>query len=435
MNEPQQKASLRRLSPTARVSIAMVLGGLTGAVLGPRVGGVGEAGKAVIGLIKMLATPLILFAVLDAFLRTTIRARSGLIMVGISGVNAALAVVIGLTLANTLQPGRFLAVPTGMPPSQGAVAGVRTVRFLDDLLGLLPTNLVEPFRTNAVVPVVVLAVLAGAALRRYKNEQVAAGGREYLAIQGFVAGALRTLELMLGWVVALLPVAVFAVMAQTVGTQGLAALRGLAAYLGVVILGLAIHVLLVYQSWVVFVARVPLRAFWGAVRAPLACAAGSSSSLATLPVTLRSLKAMGVSDGSARMAACVATNLNNDGILLYEAMAALIVAQAFGIPLTLGQQLMVAATCVLASVGIAGVPEAGLISLSVVLASAKLPLELLPLLLSVDWVLGRCRAMTNVVGDILGAVVLDRLDGSLSVEASTEPIPYVDEPSAVGALA
>jgi Na+/H+-dicarboxylate symporter len=109
------------------------------------------------------------------------------------------------------------------------------------------------------------------------------------------------------------------------------------------------------------------------------------------------------------MSACVATNLNNDGILLYEAMAVLIVAQAFGIPLGLGEQLTVAAMCVLASIGIAGVPEAGLISLAVVLTSARLPLDLLPLLLSVDWVLGRCRAMTNVVGDVLGAVLLDHL--------------------------
>ena len=169
------------------------------------------------------------------------------------------------------------------------------------------------------------------------------------------------------------------------------------------------HVGLVYQAWVVFVARVPVAWFWAALRAPLAYAAGASSSLATLPVTLRSLRAMGVSDSSARMSACVATNLNNDGILLYEAMAALIVAQAYGIDLSLGQQLMVAATCILASVGIAGIPEAGLISLAVVLTTAKLPLDLLPLLLSVDWILGRCRAMTNVVGDVLGAVLLDRL--------------------------
>jgi Na+/H+-dicarboxylate symporter len=425
----------RRLSPTTRISIAMVLGGLTGFVLGPWVDGIGEAGKAVIGLIKMLATPLILFAVLDAFLRSNIKARSGLIVVVISAINGALALGIGLTLVNTMQPGQLLTVPAGVPQPQDAIPSERVVHFLDDLLAILPTNLIDPFRTNAIISVVFFAVLAGAALRRYKDEQIAAGSHDYLAIEGCVTGALRAVELMLGWVVALLPIAVFAVMAQTVGMQGLAALGGLTAYVGIVVLALAIHVGLVYQAWVVFVACLPLGDFWRGLRAPLACALGSSSSLATLPVTLRSLKAMGVSDSSARMAACVATNLNNDGILLYEAMAALMVAQAFGIPLNFGQQLMIAATCVLASVGIAGVPEAGMISLSVVLASAKLPLDLLPLLLSVDWILGRCRAMTNVVGDFVGAVVLERLAGPIGPTADSEPTGPLDEPSALSAIA
>jgi DAACS family dicarboxylate/amino acid:cation (Na+ or H+) symporter len=345
-------------------------------------------------------------------------------MVGLAAINAALAVTIALVLANELRPGDSLPAPDSAVPSPPTVAGVRAVRFLDDLLGLLPSNLVDPFRNNAIVPVVVIAVLAGAALRRYKEDQIAAGEVHYFVVEGLVSAGLKCLERVLGWVVALLPVAVFAVMAQAVGTRGLAAITGLAAYLGVVVLGLALHVGVVYQAWVVLVARMPLRAFWGALRAPLACAAGCSSSLATLPVTLRALRSLGVSDASARMSACVATNLNNDGILLYEALAALIVAQASGVEMGLGQQLGVAATCVLASVGIAGVPEAGLISLAVVLASAKLSLDLLPLLLSVDWVLGRCRAMTNVIGDAVGAVVLDRLDApeAADLDAATPSV-------------
>jgi Na+/H+-dicarboxylate symporter len=427
MKQSQTRRLPVHVSPTFRILLAMVVGGLFGVVVGPRAGGMGEVGNVVIGLIKTLATPLIFFAVIDAFLRTTVRAKSGLLILGISAVNATLAVVIALTLANTLQPGRYLWIPTEARVSRDVVRGVRPVHFLEDLLGLIPANIVDPFRTNSIIPVVVLAIAGGVALRKHKDERTAAGGLGYRAIEEFVAAALRALELLLGWAVALLPLAVFMVMAQTVGTQGLSALRGLALYLGVVVLGLAMHVGLVYQAWVVFVARVPVAWFWAALRAPLAYAAGASSSLATLPVTLRTLRAMGVSDGSARMSACVATNLNNDGILLYEAMAALIVAQAYGIDLSLGQQLMVAATCVLASVGIAGIPEAGMISLAVVLTTAKLPLDLLPLLLSVDWILGRCRAMTNVVGDVLGAVLLDRLlpcssvheGGSISVGLSS----------------
>ena len=147
-----------------------------------------------IGLIKMLATPLIRLRGARLLPANDRQGKGGLIMVGISAVNAALALVIGLTLAIHLQPGRFLAVPSSTGQTQEAFPEVRAVHFLDDLLGLLPTNLVDPFRTNAIVPVVVLAVLAGAALRRYKEEQVAEGSREHLAIEGFVAGGLRALE-------------------------------------------------------------------------------------------------------------------------------------------------------------------------------------------------------------------------------------------------
>jgi Na+/H+-dicarboxylate symporter len=396
-----------RLSPTARILVAMVLGIVAGVLLGPRVSGIGELGKLMINSIKMLAGPLVFFAVVDAFLRTRVKVRSGLTMVAISAINAILAITIGLGLSNLLKPGTIIPMTFGTDAPADFAKNARPIKILDDLIALIPTNLIEPFRTTSIFSIVVLAVLGGMALRRLKDEQIAAGNGAYRTIEDFVASGLRAVEILLGWIVALLPLAVFAVMAQTVGTQGIGELRGLAVYIAVIVLGLALHVGLVYQLWVVLVARMPLARFWAGVREPVTYAAGASSSLATLPVTLRSLRLMGVSDEAARMSACVGTNLNNDGILLYEAMAALYVAQAFGIDLTFVQQLMIAATCVLAGVGIAGVPEAGLISLALVLTTAGLPLTILPLLLSVDWILSRCRAMTNVTSDMLVAILID----------------------------
>ena len=125
--------------------------------------------------------------------------------------------------------------------------------------------------------------------------------------------------------------------------------------------------------------------------------------------TLKAIDRLGISPTSGRMAACVGTNFNNDGILLYEAMAVLFVAQVHGIHLSMTGQLSAALACVMAGVGIAGVPEAGLISLSLVLATVGLPVEILPLLLTVDWILSRARAATNVVSDILVALLLDKL--------------------------
>jgi len=151
----------------------------------------------------------------------------------------------------------------------------------------------------------------------------------------------------------------------------------------------------------------PLRKFWSVAKEPVAYAAGANSSLATLPVTLRALDKLGVSRSASALGACVGTNFNNDGIILYEGMAVLFVAQASGIHLSLGQQLLAAVTCMIAAVGVAGVPEAGFVSLAIVLNTVGLPVELLPLLLTVDWIVARGRSMVNVLSDMMLSLLID----------------------------
>ncbi len=301
------------------------------------------------------------------------------------------------------------------------VAG-KKIDFFKELAGYIPTSVVKPFLDNSIIAIILLAILTGLALRRVKNEQVARGEEGYRVVEDFIATAFRTVEVMLGFVIALVPVAVFGVVARTIARNGFSPLVGLAVYVGVAVLGLAIQVLVVYQAWVVLVARMPLRRFWSGARDALVYVVGSSSSLATLPITLRCLDRMKVSPQSARLAACVGTNLNNDGILLYEAMAVLFVAQVYGIHMTIGRQALAALSCTLAGIGIAAVPDAGLISLALVLSTVGLPLEILPLLLTVDWFLSRCRAVCNVTSDILVAVLLDRFDDT-KAESAPAPAP------------
>jgi Na+/H+-dicarboxylate symporter len=430
--ESAPKSSRRRVPFYVRIIVAMGLGIALGEVLRSlpdAYGGLsesiseplGELGSVVIGLIKALAGPLLMLAVVDAFLHTLIKLRSGLIMVAITMTNAAIAVVIGLTLSNVLRPGDHMAIPS-LPAANGAMTEVegRKIDFFKEVSGYIPTSVVKPFVDNSVISIIFLAVLAGLALRHVKNEQIARGEGAYRVVDDFVSTSFRTVEIMLGYVIALVPVAVFGVVARTIARDGFAPLLGLGAYVGVAVLGLAIQVLIVYQLWVVLIARMPLRRFWAGAREALIFVVGSSSSLATLPVTLRCLDRMKVSPRSARLAACVGTNLNNDGILLYEAMAVLFVAQVHDIHLSMGQQLVAALSCVMAGIGIAAVPDAGLISLALVLATVGLPLKVLPLLLTVDWLLSRCRAVTNVTSDILVAVLLDRFDNDQE-DAVVEP--------------
>lgn len=342
-------------------------------------------------------------------------------MLAITATNAVLAVLIGLTLSNTLRPGDHLTVSKALAThaqSEMAVPEAKKIDFMRELTNYIPNSVVRPFLDNSIISIIVLALLSGMALRQVKNEQAAHGDHAYRVVEQLVATLYRALEVVLGGVIAFVPLAVFGVVAKMIGQEGFSPLVGLAAYVGVAVLGLAIQVLVVYQAWIVFVSKRTLREFWTGARDAVVYAMGASSSLASLPVTLRCLDRMNVSPQSARLAACVGTNLNNDGILLYEAMAVLFVAQVYGIELTVGQQLLTAASCVIAGIGIAAVPDAGLISLALVLATVGLPLEILPLLLTVDWLLSRCRAMTNVTSDILVAVLLDRFDreGSRPIE-------------------
>ena len=390
----------------AQILAAMVVGLVTGIALGPRAGLLGQFGTIVIQLIRVIAAPLLFFAIVDAFLRADMEARRGLWLALICTINTAAALVVGLIVSNWLKPGEHMIItlPTASAASN---APLEKLDFVKALTGYIPTNILQPFLETSVLSIVLLALLVGMALRRVQREPALAEAAR--TVDHVVQVAFRATELILGWIIRLVPLAVFGVIARVVGEQGLAPLRGLAVYVGVAVLGLVLHVGLVYQFWIVVIARDSLTRFWRGASDAVVYALGASSSLATLPVTLKAIDRLGISPASGRMAACVGTNFNNDGILLYEAMAVLFVAQVHGIHLSLSGQISAALACVMAGVGIAGIPEAGLISLSLVLATVGLPVEILPLLLTVDWILSRARAATNVVSDILVALLLDKL--------------------------
>ena len=390
-----------------QILVAMAIGLVTGLVLGTRASVLGQFGTILIQMIRVMAAPLLFFAIVDAFIRSEMGGRRGLWLAVICTLNTVAALVVGLTVSNVLQPGSHMSLPAMPVVASAAPAAAQKIDFVKAFTGYVPTNIVQPFLENSVLSIVLLALLVGGALRRVQHEP---GFRDAArTVDHVVQVAFRVTELILGWIIRLVPIAVFGVIARVVGEQGLAPLRGLAVYVGVAILGLALHVGLVYQFWIVVVARDSIGRFWRGAREAIVYALGASSSLATLPVTLKAIDRLGISPASGRMAACVGTNFNNDGILLYEAMAVLFVAQAHGIHLSLAQQVAAALSCVVAGVGIAGVPEAGLISLSLVLATVGLPVEILPLLLTVDWILSRARAATNVISDILVALLLDAL--------------------------
>jgi DAACS family dicarboxylate/amino acid:cation (Na+ or H+) symporter len=413
MSTPESPAALpventrrERFPLYQQILVAMVVGFVAGPLLGKSAAPFGELGKVVIQLIKAVATPLIFLVIVTAVLKTEIRLRAGLRLLGWATLNACAALAIGLTLSNFLQPGRHL----GAIASAGSAAAYegKKVDFVSAFSGVVPVSVVSPFAENLVLSVVLLALLFGFGLRRLRGEQASAGGDSVAAIERALSTLLRVTEIVLGWVIRLIPFAVFGVVTKAVGDHGFAPLKGLGAYVGVAVLGLLLHVALTYHVWLLLLLRRSPREFWREAKVPVAYALGANSSLATLPVTLQALDRLRVSKEASTLGACVGTNFNNDGIILYEGMAVLFVAQATGIDLTLSQQLLAAAACLVAAMGVAGVPEAGFISLALVLNTVGLPIELLPLLLTVDWIVARGRSAVNVLSDMMLSLLVDR---------------------------
>ncbi|MBI4349579.1 MAG: dicarboxylate/amino acid:cation symporter [Elusimicrobia bacterium] len=382
-----------------------------GLLVGPSAAGLGELGRVVIQLIKAAAAPLLFLAIVHAVIKTEVGLRAAGRMIAIATVNATIALSIGLMISNVFEAGRHLPASAFAAGAGASAPDARPIDFLKTAAGFVPTSFAQPFVENNIIMLVFLALLVGFGFRRVRGQQEARGERSYQAVEAGVGSLLSVLETVLGWIIRLVPLAVFGVVAKAAGEHGLQPLRGLGAYVLVGLGGLALQALVTYQAWLALYVGLPLKRFWREARVPVVYAAGANSSLATLPVTLRSLERLGVSKESATLGACVGTNLNNDGIILYEAMAVLFVAQAHGIELTLGQQVLAAVSCMVAAAGIAGVPEAGFVSLSLVLATVGLPLELLPLLLTVDWIVARGRSIVNVLSDMLTSIILDRWEG------------------------
>jgi len=397
-----------RLPLHVQILIAIGAGLVVGPLLGKSAVRLGEIGVVVIQLIKAAAAPLLFLAVVSSILKTEIRGRSALRLLFWALLNATIALSIGLLLSNLFSPGKSLVGFAPENPAAAAAYANKTIDLFATLRATIPTSFVGPFAENLVLSIVFLALLFGFGLRRVRQRQLEQGEQAFRVIEDGITTLLSLMEVVLGWVIRLIPFAVFGVVARSVGEHGYGPLKGLLVYTLVGIGGLLLHVLVTYQLLIALLSRVPLRVFWREAKEPVTYALGANSSLATLPVTLRALDRLGVPRSASTLGACVGTNFNNDGIILYEGMAVLFVAQASGIDLTLGQQLFAALMCMVAAMGVAGVPEAGFISLALVLNTVGLPLEILPLLLTVDWIIARGRSVTNVLSDMVLSLLIAR---------------------------
>jgi Na+/H+-dicarboxylate symporter len=353
--------------------------------------------------LRTLATPLIFLAILHTFLTADIPSRSGRKLSILLMTNTLVAIAIGLFVANVLRPG---AAGSALATAQSTKPVVKQLDPWGLLADIIPDSVVKPLVDNNVISLIFVALAFGIVLRAIKTEQVNLGQRDYLSIEQGVGILFDAVIRILHWVIALVPIAVFGIVSKTIALQGFAPFKALGSFVIAVILALLLQA-------AYYLTRVKLGSWLSPVQFvqggsdPLITAFSTGSSTATMPITFESLKKMGLRESSASLGALVGSNFNNDGTALYEAMSALFISQVIGQNLELPQQIVVMLTSIVASVGAAGIPEAGLVTMTLVFSSVGLPTEYIAILITVDWFLDRCRTAINVMGDMTVSAVID----------------------------
>jgi len=320
----------------------------------------------------------------------------------------AIAVTIGLLLANTFKPGLGLAEDVRadlVKSSAGQVdakigASLEKPTVIDLLMNIVPSNPVEAFVEGNMLQIIFFALLTGICLMLISPERRA-------PVISFFEGVNDLMIKMVHVIMLIAPYGVFALIAAVVADFGVGILVVLFKYAAVVTAGLILHTIVVYSSAIKIFTSQKVGAFFRGIRPAQLIAFSSSSSSATLPVTMECTEEnLGVSAKICSFVLPLGATINMDGTALYQGVAAVFIAQVYGIDLTIAQQLMIVLTATLASIGTPGTPAAGIITLAMVLKSINVPMEGIALILGPDRILDMCRTVVNVTGDASCAVVV-----------------------------
>jgi proton glutamate symport protein len=399
-----------------QVGIALVMGFIVGVVarlLGPSGfpteafgESVGLVGDIFLRLLKMVIIPLI-FTSLVCGVASLGDAKSvgrvGLRTVLYYTLTTTLAVMVGLTLVNIFTPGKYLDIGSTATLPEGLSSSSQSLSQF--FLHLVPDNIINAMAKGDVLPVIFFAILFGLFLVRLNGPNVD-------AVHRVMEGALEVIQALTLAVVKLAPIGIFALLAREVVRSGPELIMKLLPYFATVGGGLLIHAFVTLPLLLVFLARRNPLEYFRAVLPAVATAFSTASSSATLPLSMECAeKEAGVPRGVASFVLPLGATVNMDGTALYEAVAALTIAQMYGVPLDFSQQALVLLTALLASVGAAGIPMAGLVMMIVVLEAVGLPIEGIATIIAVDRVLDMMRTSTNVWSDLVGTAVITRFEG------------------------
>lgn len=373
-------------------------------------------GALFMNALKMLIVPLIVSSIITGIAgvgKSSDFGRLGGKTLLYYATTSLFAILIGLVLVNVIQPGIIDGQPArdqiGLTTDTTDIAAQVEGRGVSDVvevfLRMIPPNIIAAAAEGQMLGLIFFSLLFGFFMTRIGEPYA-----EY--VHGFWKGVFETMLLITDWVMKFAPIGVFALVAKVVATTGIEIFIPLLAFFITVMAALAIHLFIVLPLLLLLVGRVnPLR-HYQAMAPALLMAFSTASSSATLPVTLDCVERQaGVSNRTTSFVLPLGATVNMDGTALYECVAAMFIAQAYGMELSMAQQFTVVVIALLTSIGVAGIPAASLVAITIILAAIGLPLEAVGLILAVDRILDMCRTAVNVFSDACGAVIIGRLEG------------------------
>jgi Na+/H+-dicarboxylate symporter len=403
-----------------RVLGGLALGLATGLIWGPEAASLKPIGDFFLEAIRMLIVPLILTSLVAGV--TTLGNPADLGRIGIKTmgwylVTMVVAIIIGLLLANLLQPG----AGTRFADMSASVSEQKSVNLVDVFLSIVPSNIVKAMAETDVLGLISFSVLLGIAI-------VAVGEKAEPVKAVFKSGSEIVFK-MTHWVLELAPFGVFALMAWVAGTNGPAVLLPLAKLVLTLYIGCILHILLVSGVLVGLLARLNVFRFFKNIVDALLVAFSTATSNGTLPVSMRcAQEKMGVDKGVASFVLPLGATVNMDGTVMHFGILAVFAAQIFGVDLSFAQYAAIILVSLLAAIGAAGVPSASLILIPMVLTTAGFSIEhaalITGLIAGIDRVMDMARTATNVLGDLIVCALVGK-----SEKALDEKIYYAQHPT------
>lgn len=405
-----------------KVTVGMFLGVVAGFGLGPDLAWVAPStstmlvqwaafpGQLFLSAIRMMVVPLVFASIVGglAASENTDQLKALGIRAGAYFVfTSVIAITLGLAVSMLIAPGALIELSVDVPvdATAGAAApgsAMPTISAIPDaLLGLLPTNPLEALASGQMLQIVVFAFVMGIAL-------VVMPGKRSAPLLDLLESLQGVCMTVVKWAMKLAPVAVFGLSVRLTATVGLEALVGMTAYVGTVLLGLALLVVFYLVVVAVLGRRSPLT-FLSAIRDVQVLGFSTSSSAAVMPLSMKTAEEkLGVAPAMAQFVIPLGATINMDGTALYQGVATVFLAQAYGVELGIGGLILIVVTAVAASIGAPAAPGVGIVILSGILSTAGIPASGIALLLGVDRLLDMARTSVNVTGDLVACVVLDR---------------------------